>query len=342
VVVAPFDALDWDSAAWDKIGIQWPAVPNAERYVVEYRRQGAPAAEEWRRSYEPAPFHLLQGGRSTTTYQEEKVWEVRVAAIVNGQEGKPGPSAYIETGYPYTIIRERWTRTTGGGLYKQGDRFGHSIVGPVGPAWTQSKNPDADKFVGVELSKITFRNMKSRVRLVNWSSQAWLQGSLVSAVENLSGDTSIYAAYRNIDAALGPGGKHPSLSGSGWTKISRLEPRKLPQAYHESRNIRWWPEDVGNLEVKYVSHAVHESISTNPTTGPSAAETSFSHDFVSGRGQASGEAMPNYGLTLAGTWWATGPSGQQPLLGAWIEYTNAVSEGWIHNYMPPKRPRKSA
>jgi hypothetical protein len=333
--LAAFDAADWDEKAWDKIGINWAPIPKAERYSIQYRLQ---TETTWRTTTEPVPYHLLDGGDTVSSQQNEKTWAVRVAAYVNGEMGEYGPTAYFATGYPYLIKRDPWAQSVVGGIYSNSQAFGLAVFGTDGTDWTQSVDPDADLFVGVDVTRIEFLDMVSRAIFYNWNASTnYNQGDIVSAETEVPG---VWNVYRAVDAPIPAGGKHPRESGSGWKRNTNFYDRVYPQAWHEAEKIRWEPDDIGNLEVKYISHTVRESITTNPAVGPEEDATVFTFPFISGLDASRQDSLPNYGLICVGSWWGTAPVGQRPTLGGWIEYVQANATGYVHTYFPPKRPAK--
>jgi hypothetical protein len=336
--LAPFDAQDWDAPQWDKIGIRWDPVPGVTRYRIQYREFGS--GLDWRNTSEEAPFHLLDGGDSNSNGQREKLWEVRVAAESGNQISEYTPPVVFATGYAYLIRKTDYVLWAGGRVVSKGDVFGVTVPSPYCPPWAQSVDPDgkfadgSTSFVGIDLAYIEYVDMRSFLMLLGWSANvAYPAGSLVGG---LDAEPGFYAVFRN-DEPVAAGGKPPHESGSGWSKVSRFFPTPVGSSYYEATSLRWLPEDVGNLEVKYLSHELRESVDgAGGTTGPGET-VRFTFDFISGRG---GGASPNYGLGLAGTWWGEAPAETEPALGAWVTYSSCVAHGKMSEYLAPVRPRR--
>jgi hypothetical protein len=335
--LAPFDAFDWDKNAWSKIGIRWEPVPGVERYRVQYREVGETA---WRSTTEEAPFHLLDGGDASSTGQVEKSWEVMIAAESNGMQSEWTAPMIFDTGFPYVIIASNYQLSGPGRTVSLGDIFGVTVPQPFCPPWAQSVDPDgrfgdgSTSFVGIECTRIEYRDMRSFLKVLGWQKNgAYPAGSLVGDIDD---DPAFLAVYRN-DNIVAPNGKAPHESGSGWSKVSRFMDTPVGSPYFEATSLRWLPDDVGNHEVKYISHTQQQSVEGGGgTTGP-GENVSFSFDIVSGRGPG---LDPNYGLGLAGTWWGDAPAEQVPALGAWVTYSSVVASGRQSIYHPPRQPRR--
>jgi hypothetical protein len=336
--LAPFDAQDWDAPQWDKIGIRWDPVPGVTRYRVQYRVYGS--GDEWRNATEEAPYHLLDGGDSNSNGQVEKLWEVQVAAESGSQLSDYTPPVVFATGFPYLIRKSDYTVGGPGRTVSGGDVFGVTVPSPYCPPWAQNVDPDgkfadgSTSFVGVEMTRIEFVAMRSLLKVMGWSANvAYPGGSLVGGLDDEPG---FYAVYRNDDY-VAAGGKPPHESGSGWSKLSRFFPTPVGSPYYEATSLRWFPDDIGNHEVKLLSHELRESVDgAGGSTGPTET-VRFTFDFISGRG---GGASPNYGLGLAGGWWGDAPAETEPALGAWVTYTSCVATGKLSEYLAPVRPRR--
>jgi hypothetical protein len=335
--LAPFDALDWDKDAWNKIGIRWDPVPGVPRYRVQYREVGETA---WRSTTEEQPFHLLDGGDANSNGQREKLWEVMVAAEWNGQQSEWTTPVIFETGYPYVIITSDYSVAGLGGTVSLNDVFGVTIPQPYCPPWAQSVDPDADfpdgstSFVGIECSKIEFFNMRSFLKLFGWDrNTGYPEGSIVSAADDAPGFLAVFRANEPI----APRGKEPNESGSGWRKLTRFYDTPVGAPWFEATSLRWYPEDDANQQVWLVAHTLQQSVNDGGgATGPNE-NVSFSMELVSGRdvGQS-----PNYGLAFVGGWWGNAPANTIPPFGAYASYSHCVATGKQNTYYPPKRPRR--
>lgn len=160
------DLQEWEPDSWDDLIIRWEGVPHGESYRLEYRELGDP---DWRSKTVDTTMTTITGGRSTSSDQTEKVYELRVQAQVNGQYSGWSQTRIVESGYPYTIVRDEWEVTDSGhGVYGAGQVFGLRIDTNVGPSWTQNRDPSADLFVGIEARRFTAMKVRSRQRFFGW------------------------------------------------------------------------------------------------------------------------------------------------------------------------------
>jgi hypothetical protein len=163
--LGPFQAPEYDEAAWDEFPIVCDPVPDAEAYIFEYLEVGVPDAQ-WRRMSETAPMATLRGNTSRND-QIERVYWVRVSVRVNGQESAPSPERRVGSGYAWIIRKEDFITSAQPGVLGEivtlGQNLGVEIpmTYPAAP-FLQTVNPEADFFVGTVVKRIEFFDLHVR------------------------------------------------------------------------------------------------------------------------------------------------------------------------------------
>lgn len=145
-----FDPDVQDIDAWDEFPVVWNAVPDADRYIFEYRRDN----EEWRTRRPEANLTTLPTGTNRSTGVEEYTYKCRVKAVVNSQESVASPIVTITSGYPYYIRRDDYSVSADIPITGRGQTFGPTIPNYSAPSWTQQRNPDRDYFVGYHITRL--------------------------------------------------------------------------------------------------------------------------------------------------------------------------------------------
>lgn len=161
--IGDFHPLDeWDENAWDSIPVICDLVTDATGY--EFEMKDLVEGGEPRTRNEVAPATDVTGGRVTSGLQVERRWEVRVRSKVNGEESGWSNSIVIETGFPAFISKGDMPLTTKViPITTRNQVAGMIVSGIYVPPGAQSVDPDADRFVGTEVTRLQFTALRSQI-----------------------------------------------------------------------------------------------------------------------------------------------------------------------------------
>lgn len=123
--------------------------------------EGNEVMGEVRQASTAEPFYVFAGGRVSGDVQEQRHYEVRVAATMNGVDSDFTNWVNINTGYPFHIRKRDYFQRGNHYIAAKNVLMGLTIPPVAKPYWCQNSNPFADLYVGVVIDRLRFENLRA-------------------------------------------------------------------------------------------------------------------------------------------------------------------------------------